>query len=247
MPDIRVRTSMLGLVLVALFTWIPQPAGAQTQPADLTAAQQKLEEGRTALDDATLAGAQAQFEKCAQSDPKNAQCQYGLARVAYYRAVAAETRHDKHGAEHWIDPGIAYAQQAITLNDGFAEAHSILADLYGKKITGMFSGMKYGPKASAENQHAVTLNPNSAVVQVSLGREYLFKPKTFGGDINKSVEALQKSVKLDPNSDEAWAWLSVALKKKGDQAGADQAIGKALALNPRSAFAQRVKTGEIKF
>ena len=35
--------------------------------------------------------------------------------------------------------------------------------------------------------------------------------------------------------------------KEGDQPGADQAIGKALALNPRSAFAQRVKTGEIKF
>lgn len=72
-------------------------------------------------------------------------------------------------------------------------------------------------------------------------------PKAFGGDINKSAEALQKSVQLDPSLDEAWVWLSVALKKEGDQPGADQAIGKALALNPRSAFAQRVKTGEIKF
>ena len=238
---------MVGLVLVALFTWIPQPAGAQTQPADLTAAQQKLEKGRTTLDDAILADAQSLFEKCAQSDPKNAQCQYGLARVAYYRAVAAETRHDKHGAERWVDQGIADAQQAISLNDSFAEAHSILADLYGKKITGMFSGMKYGPKASAENQRALALNPKSAVVQAALGREYMFKPKAFGGDINKSVEAFQKAVQIDTNSDEAWAWLSVALKKKGDQPGADQAIDKALALNPRSVFAQDVKTGEIKF
>jgi tetratricopeptide (TPR) repeat protein len=224
-----------------------RPAKAQDQTSELTAAQHKLEEGRTALDEATLSDAEAQFEQCAKSASASAQCEYGLARVAYYRVLAAESRHDKHSGERWIDPGIAHAQRSISLNEPFAEAHSILADLYAKKITGMFSGMKFGPKASAENQRALSLNPKSAVVQAALGREYMFKPKAFGGDINKSVEALQSSVQLDPDSDEAWVWLSIALRKRGDEAGSDKSIHKALTLNPRSVFAQRVKSGEIKF
>ena len=85
------------------------------------------------------------------------------------------------------------------------------------------------------------------MVQASVGREYMFKPKGFGGDITKAVEAFQKSVQLDPNADESWVWLGLALRKKGDAQAADQAISKALTLNPRSVFAQRAKSGNLTF
>ena len=39
--------------------------------------------------------------------------------------------------------------------------------------------------------------------------------------------------------DETYVWLAIALRKKGDAAGADQALQEALRLNPRSAFAQQ--------
>ncbi len=66
----------------------------------------------------------------------------------------------------------------------------------------------------------------------------------FGGNVDKALEALRKSVQLDPKSDESWVWLAVALRKKGDDQEADKAIAQALILNSRSVFAQRVRAGD---
>jgi Flp pilus assembly protein TadD len=46
-------------------------------------------------------------------------------------------------------------------------------------------------------------------------------------------------VELDPKADETFVWLAMALRKKGDSAGADQALQEALRLNPRSVFAKQ--------
>jgi Tfp pilus assembly protein PilF len=217
----------------------------KSQQFDLTRALNQLEEGRTTLEDNVLAEVQAQLEKCVASDAKDMRCEYQLARVAYYRALGAEVRRDRHQEQHWADAGILHAQQTVLLSDGFAEAHSLLADLYAKKITGMLSGPKFGPKVTAENQRALALNSQSAVVQAALGREFLFKPKAFGGNVDKALEALRKSVELDSRADESWVWLAVALRKKGDGQEADKAIVQALILNPRSVFAQHVKAGNL--
>lgn len=239
-----ISLSFASVLLARVTTTAPQSDSQSGRP-DLTRALNQLEEGRATLEDNVLAQAQAQFEKCVTSNPKEERCKYQLARVAYYRALGAQLRHDKHQEQHWADVGILHAQDAIRLNDGFAEAHSLLADLYAKKITGMLSGPKFGPKVTAENQRALALNPKSAVVQAAVGREYLFKPKAFGGNVDKALEALRESVHLDPKSDESWAWLAVALRRKGDEPEADKAIAQALILNPRSAFSQRVRTGDL--
>jgi Flp pilus assembly protein TadD len=56
--------------------------------------------------------------------------------------------------------------------------------------------------------------------------------------VHKAIENLRKSTQLDPKSDETFVWLAIALRKSGDQAGAEQALRHALALNPQSAFAK---------
>lgn len=232
-------------VLLAPDTTTASQSDSQSGRPDLRRALNRLEEGRATLEDSVLAEAQAQFEKCVTSDPKEERCRYQLARVAYYRALGAQLRGDKHQEQHWADVGIFHALETIRLNGGFAEARSLLADLYARKITGMISGSKFGPMITAENQRALVLNPKSAVVQAAVGREYLFKPKAFGGNVDKALEALRESVHLDPKSDESWTWLAVALRKKGEQPEADKAIAQALILNPRSAFSQRVRTGDL--
>jgi tetratricopeptide (TPR) repeat protein len=215
------------------------------QQADWTIVLNQLEEGRTTLEDSVLAQTQARLEKCVASDAKDWRCEYQLARVAFYRALGAEVCRDSRQEQRWADVGILHAQRAVFLNDGFAEAHSLLADLYAKKITGMFSGPKFGPKVTAENRRALALKSNSAVVQGAVGREFLFKPKMFGGNVDKALEGLRKSVQLDPKSDESWVWLAVTLRKKGDEHEADNAVAQALTLNPRSVLAQRVKAGDL--
>jgi eukaryotic-like serine/threonine-protein kinase len=60
----------------------------------------------------------------------------------------------------------------------------------------------------------------------------------FGGDVDKAIESFRTSTQIDPKSDETYVRLAIALRKKGDTAGAEQALQEALRLNPRSAFAK---------
>jgi len=202
-----------------------------------------LEDGRTTLNDATLTQARDYFAKVTQQHPDNAVYFYQLARVDHYRSIADSERGDKKNAERALDGAIAIVQQAIKLNDNSADAHSLLADLYGRKIgmgVGMFAGPKFGPKVKAENERALALDSNNARVYASLGRQYFMAPKMFGGDNDKAIESFRKSIQLDPQFDETYVWLAMALQKKGDGDGADQALQTALKLNPHSAFAQKV-------
>ena len=214
---------------------------AQTDPA-LDQGLHLLEEGRTTLSDAALTQARDYFAKLTQEHADNAVYFYQLARVDQYRCNASLQHGDKKNAERALDSAIATVQQSIKLNDNSADAYSLLADLYGQKIgmgVGMFAGPKFGPKVKAENERALALDAKNARVYASLGRQYYMAPKMFGGDNDKAIESFRKSTQLDPQSDETYVWLAMALRKKGDAAGADQALQTALKLNPQSVFAQR--------
>ena len=117
-----------------------------------------LEEGRTTLNDATLTQARDFFAKLTRQHPDNAAYFYQLARVDDYRSIAYSEHGDKKNAERALDSAIASAQQSIKLNDNSADAHSLLADLYGRKIgfgVGMFAGPKFGPKVKAEKSFSM--------------------------------------------------------------------------------------------
>jgi tetratricopeptide (TPR) repeat protein len=237
------RLPVLGklIVLFAVFLTITTQIWSQADPA-LEQGLRLLEEGRTTLNDATLTQARDYFAKLTQVHADDAAYFYELARVDQYRYQAYLQQGDKKNAERGLDSAIAEVQQSIKLNDNSADAHSLLADLYGQKIgmgVGMFAGPKFGPKVKAENERAMALDAKSPRVYASLGRQYYMAPKMFGGDNDKAIESFRKSTELDPQSDETYVWLAMALRKKGDAAGADQALRTALKLNPESVFAQK--------
>jgi Tfp pilus assembly protein PilF len=64
----------------------------------------------------------------------------------------------------------------------------------------------------------------------------------FGGDVDRAIASLQKSIELDAKADETFVWLAMAQRKKGDTAAANKSLDEALRLNPRSVFAQRIKS-----
>jgi tetratricopeptide (TPR) repeat protein len=206
--------------------------------------ERQLEEGRTLFDGATLNAARNAFTQCVQADQKNVVCLTGLARTEFYLSKIEEIAGHADASHKMLDIAVGDAQKAVALNDQSAAAHALLADLYGAKITGMLSGMKYGPKANTESQRALQLDPNNAFVYAVLGRKYFYSPSAFGGDINKAIDSFRHAAALDPNSDEALVWLAKAYKKKGDPAHAEEALAQALRLNPRSVFAQRVQAGK---
>lgn len=216
----------------------------QTGDPSLAQGLSLLEEGRTTLEEGSLNAAKEYLVRLTKEYPGDAIYVFHLARVEAYLVESHASHGDKGKAEQDLDNAIADALRSISLNDNSADAHSLLADLYGRRISlgGFLAGMRYGPKSSAENQKALALDPNSSRVHASLGRQYLHAPKMFGGDVDKAVASFRKATELDPKSDEAFVWLAIACRRKGDSSQADKALQEALRLNPRSAFARHSQT-----
>ncbi len=206
---------------------------------------QLLQEGRITLQQKPLQQARDSFLQLTQKDPSNAEYFYWLARADAYRCDAFSHSKDKKSAESAIDSAIAETLKSISLRDSFAEAHAMLADLYGRKISfgGFMSGPRYGPKIQAENKKAVALDASSPQVYAALGRQYFFAPKMFGGNIDKAIENFKKATQIDPRNDENFVWLGIAYRTKGDTGNAEQAFREALRLNPHSVFAQESMQG----
>lgn len=233
-------------LVLALFLLDAALAPAQTADPDLRAGLRLLEEGRTTLAEKSLNEARDYFVKLTLKAPGNSVYFYELARVDLYRCNGADTGGAKKAAVAAMDNAVAEAQQAIRLDERSAEAHSLLADLYGRRISlgGFMVGARLGPKVAAENKRAFELDGNNSHVEASLGRQYLEAPKMFGGDVDKAIASFQESVQLDPTNDETFVWLVLAFRKKGDADRANKALDEALRLNPRSLFAQAAKAGK---
>jgi Tfp pilus assembly protein PilF len=236
-----VKCAMLVSVLVVAAAG--QNASNVVPSKQIQEGERQLEDGRTTLNQEILLAARNTFETCVQQDSKNSLCYYDLARTEAYLAREREFAKDRKATEHWIDSAIADVQRSIALNDRSADAHALLGDLYGSKISGMMSGMKYGPKANAETERAFQLDPNNAQAFAVSGRKYFFAPGMFGGDLNKAIESFKKATTLDPHYDEAFVWLAIAYRKKGDAQDAQAALTQALKLNSRSVFAKRIQAG----
>lgn len=165
----------------------------------------------------------------------------------YYRSSSVRESKGNKAAAAILDQAIADAQEALKLDEHSAVAHSLLADLYGSKIgfgVGFMLGARFGPKVDAENKRALELDSNNPQVLSSLGRQYLHAPKLFGGDLDKAIANLQKSIERDPGADETYVWLAIAYRKKGDIAAANKALDEALRRNSRSTFALNTKAAK---
>jgi tetratricopeptide (TPR) repeat protein len=231
------------VTIAACVGLLPSIISGQGQPVDdeFQAALRSLEEGRTTLTDKPLSAARASLTRLTRHHSESALYFYHLANVDRYWVEAYLARGDKKRAELALEGGVNNVQQSLKLNEKSSDAHSLLADLYGRRISlgiGIFAGPRYGPKVDAENRRALELDPNNPRALASRGRQYLESPKMFGGDVEKSIAEFRKALELDPTSDEAFVWLAIALRKKGDNTGADKALQEALRLNPRSVFAQ---------
>jgi tetratricopeptide (TPR) repeat protein len=229
-------TFILASVLAIVMFSPGSPARAQSDP--LAPA---LESARRKRDPMQLESLKNQLTQRLSQNPNDAISQYELATVESYLVDVAQARKDKKAAATAVEKAIEAVQRSIQLNDKSADAHSLLADLYGRKISlgnGMFAGPRFGPKVNEENKRAMSLDDQNPRVWASAGRQYLMTPKAFGGDVAKAVDSFKKSLELNPDQDETWAWLAKAYEKQADKTNARDAIQHALRLNPQSPFAQ---------
>ena len=241
-------TILSGMRLQAIFLLLFSCLGlAQAPDSVLADGLRLLEEGRTTLEEKPLTDAKIYFSRLVQTRKKPAYF-YQLARANSYLTDSYAARHENMRAEQALGDAIAAVQHCLALDDKSAAAHSLLADLYGRKISlgALLGGPRFGPKIVAENKKALDLAPNDAVAHASLGRQYLYAPKMFGGDVGKAIENFLKATQFDPGNDENFVWLAVAYLKGGDAGNSEKALRQALQLNPRSAFAKATAAGSIR-
>jgi tetratricopeptide (TPR) repeat protein len=230
------RLSVLAVVLLSSVSRISASKWAADDPLDTA-----LETARKTHDETQLQSLKTQLEHKIAQNAEDAGSYFALARVHEYLLDVYEMRKDKKRAAAAVEKAIEAVQHSIQLNEKSADAHSLLADLYGRRISlgnAMFAGPKYGPKVKEENAKAMALDDKNPRVWASEGRQYLMTPKMFGGDIAKALESFQKSLAIDPLQDETWVWLAKAFQKQGSKAKALEAVRRSLQLNPESPFAK---------
>ena len=158
------RVSVLAVILVVLlFTVSRSSASLWAADDPLDAA---LETARKSHDETQLQSLKTQLEHEIAQNAEDAGSHFALARVHEYLLDVCEMRKDKKAATAAVDKAIQAVQSSIQLDDKSADAHSLLANFYGRRISlgnAMFAGPKYGPKVKEENAKAMALdNKNPA-------------------------------------------------------------------------------------
>ena len=240
------RTVGFAILLAVSLSAARQLLSSQASEDPLAAS---METARRTRDEPRLQSLKTQLEQRITQNQNDFQAQYDLALVYDYLIDVYESQKDKKGASASVDKAIEAAQRSIQLKDNSADAHCLLGDLYGRKISlsnPMFAGPKYGPKADEEDKRALALDDKNAHVWAVLGRKYLMTPKMFGGDVSKAIDSFQKSLSLEPSQDETWVWLAKAYQKQGDKPKGRDAVQHALQLNPQSGFAKQTSAAVEK-
>lgn len=129
------------------------------------------------------------------------------------------------------------------------ESFSLLGAVYGSRITGMWSGMRLGPRADKALKKAKQIDASNPRVAFQIGASALYKPGAFGGGSDKAIAALTEAIELFEKQNEpglgdtsaawpnwglvdSWIYLGQAHAKEGDIGLARNAYQKALELVP---------------
>jgi len=133
-------------------------------------------------------------------------------------------RGSKGGRE--VQTAIAFFENALKRDPGFALAHSGLADA-GLRMYADTKDALWAQKAAAAAQKAELLNANLPEVHLALGSVY-----NMTGKNAEAINELKRALALIPNSDEAYRRLAKAYFDAGRKAESIEAYQKAIAANP---------------
>jgi tetratricopeptide (TPR) repeat protein len=247
-------------VVLALGLVVTGGGTLQAQPVDSL-----IVRGKHLIDDGFDAGtvdklrqAASLFKRAANGDSHTALAHY-YAGFAHKRIVEIAGQDDEELALKHLDTSIDHLEKAVEADDEFAEAHALLASVYGQKLGHKPQlGMVLGPKTSKTMERAKKLAPDNPRVVMMQATSDLFTPKTWGGDPEKAIEGFQRATKLfeshtpsgplqpDWGHSESYAWLGIAHMKQDQYEKARTALTKALEIDPDFNWVKHVLLPEAK-
>ena len=122
------------------------------------------------------AEAEASFQKLAKRNPKNAQAQFYLGRLAFDRGNS--------------DSAADYLEKAIALDPRNSEYHLWLGRVVGMQAqnANLLSKASLAKQTKAEFEKAVELDPNNLEARSNLIDYYVMAPGFMGGSIEKAQQ-----------------------------------------------------------
>jgi hypothetical protein len=106
---------------------------------------------------------------------------------------------------------------------------SLLGCVIAYRVGLVGSIVRYAPETELL-KFAVKLTPNDPKIYYLLGHAYLHDLDNI--DIQESIKALDRAVKLSPNDFMIWLTRAKAFERSGDLVGAEQSVNRAVALAP---------------
>ncbi len=115
---------------------------------------------------------------------------------------------------------IEILEKAVAQDPQSAEAHFALGLAYGSKgqQSGLLAAAKYGPKAKAEFESAIALNPKHVEARFGLVQFYAVAPGFMGGSLEKAVEQARELKAIDPLAGHRASAFIYTQQKKPDLA-----------------------------
>jgi tetratricopeptide (TPR) repeat protein len=238
---------MKGWMLAGLLVAATACAGNEAAFVNLSEASHALELARGTLDEGMLSRVAQAYAAC-EGRAQGFLCTYQQARAEFCMALALDFHGSRRQAKLALDQAEAGMRAAIAINPKSGDAEALLGMILGQQIGwgGMFSGMRIGPKIGEANDRAKALSPDSPVVELGLGIQYLLMPSIVGGSAAKAEAHLRRSVQLDPGVDDTWLWLAKSERALGNRAEFDKDLAEVFKINAANVLAQKERDSWAK-
>jgi tetratricopeptide (TPR) repeat protein len=133
------------------------------------------------------------------SDSNNLQANYELSKVYSLLGDDAKT---KEGKVLFYNKGVDYSKKAIKIDDNSEWAHLWYMANTGKlgQLKGILNAVNIIPEIKKEIEKILQINPNSVEGLDARAALYYELPGFLGGNLNKSMEDLNKAIAIDSNN-----------------------------------------------
>ncbi|MGB3480353.1 MAG: TRAP transporter TatT component family protein [bacterium] len=154
-----------------------------------------------------------------EQEPENVRALYELSRVYYLLGDEANTKKDKL---ELYETGKKHAKKAIKLDGNSKWAHFWYVVNVGRigQTKGVLNSLASVPEINKELDKVLKLDPEHTGALDVKAMLYYELPGLLGGNLNKSLEALNKSIEIDSNYSLLYLDMGKVWIKKKDYANA---------------------------
>ncbi len=167
---------------------------------------------------------------------------YENLELHYVLLSSTLTYEDEVTFSKYVDNSIELAETILKIDKNHSPARAILSGIYGLKIAyAPMKGMFLGPKSGRHSGQSYEMASEDPTVLLMYGINKYNTPSTWGGDTNKAIEVLNKTIAYYENNQmtvENWkylhalAWLGLAYEEKEEFGKAEAAYKKSILAEP---------------